>query len=235
MHARTRPLYPRAAFWFLLVLGTALIGFWGTYFTRLADNNGIRHAHAATAFAWVLLLVTQAWLMRRRNFTLHRALGRTSLLLAPLFVVTGLFLVQDMLAHPSPFAQAFGVRLAFLDLTSLAWFAIAYGLALRHRRETPLHARYMASTALLVLPPALTRALGMNIPAITSFEMALHSAYFVTEFLLAAMLLHDLRSEGRIRAPYALLLGLTVLQQIAFLVLPDVPAWTRFCSWIAGL
>lgn len=235
MHARTRTLYPRAVFWFLLLLGTALVGFWGTYFTRLAETNGIRHAHAATAFAWVLLLVTQAWLMRQRNFALHRALGRTSLLLAPLFVVTGLFLVQDMLAHPSPFAQAFGVRLAFIDLTSLAWFAIAYGLALHHRRETPLHARYMASTALLVLPPALVRALGMNIPAITSFEMAFHLGYFVTEFLLLALIAHDWRSEGRIRAPYLWLMVLTVLQQIAFVMLPDVPAWTRVCGWIAGL
>lgn len=235
MHARTRPLYPRAVFYFLLLLGTALVGFWGTYFTRLSEANGIRHAHAATGFAWVLLLVTQAWLMRKRNFALHRALGRSSLLLAPLFLVTGLFLVQDMLAHPSPFAQAFGVRLAFIDLTSLAWFAVAYGLALRHRRETPLHARYMASTALLLLPPALVRALGMNIPAIASFEMAFHAGYFVTEFLLVALIVHDQRSEGRIRAPYVLLLVLTVLQQIAFVMLPDVPAWTRFCGWMAGL
>lgn len=75
----------------------------------------------------------------------------------------------------------------------------------------------------------------MNIPAIASFEMALHSAYFVTEFLLAAMIVHDLRGEGRIRAPYVLLLVLTVLQQIAFVALLNVPAWTRFCGWIAGL
>ena len=115
MNARAMPLYPRAVFWFALLLVTALLGFSGTYFMRLADNNLIRHLHAATAFAWLLLLIAQAWLMRRRNFALHRKLGRSSLALAPLFVVTGLFLVQDMLARPGPFIKPYAERLAFVD------------------------------------------------------------------------------------------------------------------------
>ncbi|GAB3100575.1 hypothetical protein [Lysobacter terrae] len=234
MSVRAQPLYSRAVFYFLLLLATAIAGFWGSYFTRLAQNDLVRHVHAATAFAWVLLLIVQAWLMRRRSMALHRRLGRTSLALAPLFVVSGLFMVQHMLAHPSPFAQAFGAQLAFIDLTTLAWFAIAYLLALRHRRETPLHARYMASTALLVLPPALARVLGTHVPGVTSFEMAFHGAYFITELLILVLLL-QVRSSARVRAPFAQLLALTVLQQIAFVILPGVPAWTNACAWIAAL
>jgi uncharacterized membrane protein len=234
MSIRAEPLYPRAVFYFLLLLATALIGFWGSYFSRLADNDLTRHVHAATALSWVMLLITQAWLMRRRKYALHRRLGRFSLVLAPLFVVSGAFLVHHSLANPSPFMQRFGAQLAFVDLTTLAWFAIAYCLALRHRRDTPVHARYMASTALLVLPPALVRTLGSFVPWITSFGMALHTGYFLTEALIAALIVHDLRG-GRVRAPYVLLLALTIAQHIAFVVLPGVPAWTRFCAWFAGL
>lgn len=234
MSTRAAPLYPRAVFYFLLLLAVALIGFSGSYFMRLADNNLVRHAHAVTAFAWVLLLIVQAWLMRRRKIVLHRKLGRSSLVLAPLFVVSGLFLVQDMLARPGPFIEPFAVRLAFIDLTTLAWFVVAYCLALRHRRDTPLHARYMASTALLVLPPALTRALGMLVPGITSFEMALHAGYVVTELLIVLLLVHDLRKE-RLRPPYVLLLAVIVLQQVAFVLLPGMSWWTRACAWIAAL
>lgn len=234
MNLRAEPLYPRATFYFMLLLATAFLGFWGSYFSRLADNDLTRHVHAATALSWVLLLITQAWLMRRRHYALHRRLGRFSLVLAPLFVVSGLFMVQHSLAHPSPFTQAFGARLTFLDLTTLAWFAIAYCLALYHRRDTPVHARYMASTAILVLPPALVRVVGTHLPGITSFEMALHLGYFITEALIAALILHDLRG-GRLRAPYVLLLALTVMQQVVFVVLPGVPWWTRFCEWIASL
>lgn len=234
MSVRAQPLYPRAVFYFLLLLATAIAGFWGSYFTRLAQNDLVRHVHAATAFAWVLLLIVQAWLMRRRSMASHRLLGRASLALAPLFVVSGLFMVQQMLAHPSPFAQAFGTQLTFIDLTTLAWFAIAYLLALRHRRETPLHARYMASTALLVLPPALARVLGTQVPGVTSFETAFHGAYFITEALILALLVQD-RNGGRVRLPFAQLLALTVLQQIAFVILPGVPAWTKVCAWLAAL
>lgn len=233
MHARVQPTYPRSPFYFLLLLATALAGFWGSYFLRLADNNLIRHVHAACGFGWIVLLVVQAWLVRRRRLVLHRRLGRGSLALAPLFVVSGVFLVHDMLAHPSPFTQALGPRLAFVDLTTLAWFACTYCLALRHRRETPLHARYMASTALLVLPPALARVIGGFVPGITSFEMAFHGAYFATEALILALIVHDLRTD-RLRSPYLLLLALTVLQQVAFVVLPGLAWWTRACAWIAA-
>lgn len=235
MNVRAMPPYPRAVFWFALLLVTALIGFSGTYFMRLAENNLIRHLHAATAFAWLLLLIAQAWLMRRRNFILHRKLGRSSLALAPLFVVTGLFLVQDMLARPGPFIAPYAERLAFVDLVTLAWFAAAYWLALRHRRETPLHARYMASTALLVLPPALVRAIGMFVPGVSSFDMAFHLGTVATELLVVGLIAHDLRSEGRVRPPYPLLLAATALQHAGFVLLPDMPWWHRACAWIAGL
>ncbi|MEO5629628.1 MAG: hypothetical protein ABIQ62_07675 [Thermomonas sp.] len=235
MNARTGPVYPRAAFYFLLLLATALLGFLGSYFMRLADNNLVRHLHAVTAFAWLLLLITQAWLMRRRAFALHRKLGRTSLALAPLFVISGLLLVQDMLARPGPFIEPFVERLAFIDLTTMAWFSAAYCLALHHRRKTPLHARYMASTALLVLPPALSRAMGGFVPGVSSFEMAFHLAYLVTELLIVALLVHDFRSEGRVRAPYCILLAIILLQQVAFVLLPGMPWWSRACAWIAAL
>lgn len=235
MNVRAMPLYPRAVFWFVLLLVTALLGFSGTYFMRLADNNLIRHLHAATAFAWLLLLIAQAWLMRRRNFALHRKLGRSSLALAPLFVVTGLFLVRDMLARPGPFIAPYAERLAFVDLVTLSWFAAAYWLALRHRRETPLHARYLASTALLVLPPALVRVIGGLVPGVSSFDMAFHLGTVATELLIVGLIVHDLRSEGRLRPPYPILLAVTVLQHVGFVVLPGMPWWSRFCAWIAGL
>lgn len=119
MNSRAPTLYPRAVFYLLPLLAIALVGFWGSYFSRLADNNLVRHAHAVTAFTWILLLLVQAWLMRRRLVPLHRKLGHSSLVLAPLFVASGLFLVQDMLARPGPFIAAYAERLAFIDLRLL--------------------------------------------------------------------------------------------------------------------
>ena len=126
------------------------------------------------------------------------------------------------------------MRLAYIDLTTLAWFEVAYCLALHHRRQTPLHARYMASTALLVLPPALSRVIGGFVPGITSFDMAFHAAYGATELLLVLLIAHDMRTD-RLRPPYPLLLGVVVVQQVAFVLLPAMPWWARACGCIATL
>ena len=230
----TSPLYPWAPFYFLLLLATAFFGFWPSYFSRLPQMDLAHHFHGITATAWMLLLIAQAWLMRQRNYRVHRMLGRTSLVLAPLFVASGLILIHGMVAHSNPFTAQFGDRLAFVDFTTIGWFAIAYALAIHHRRETPLHARYLASTAILVLPPALARALPPLVPAITSFEAAFHVTYVLTEAIVLALIVHDLRG-GKLRAPYPILLGLTLLQHVSFVLLPGMPWWRDFCTWYGAL
>ena len=57
-------------------------------------------------------------------------------------------------------------------------------------RDMPLHARFMASTALPLLPPALWRVLAA-VPGVSSFDMALHIAFLAAELIVAALLLHD--------------------------------------------
>ena len=234
MHVRAAPLYPRATLWFLLVLAIAVFGFWPSYFARLGENDLVHHFHAVVAGAWLVLLVVQAWLMRTRRMALHRAMGRTSLALAPLFVVSGLAIVHAMLASENPFSAAFGPRLAFVDLTTVAAFATAYGLALKYRRTMPLHARWMACTALMVFPPALARALPPLVPTIRSFEAAFHASYALTELIVLALIVHDARTD-RVRAPYLALLALLLVQHAGFVLLPGVPAWDAICRWIGAL
>jgi hypothetical protein len=234
MGIRTAPLYPRAPLYLLLVFATALVGFWPSYFARLRQTDLVHHLHGMAAGAWLLMLIAQAWLYRQRRMTVHRRLGRVSLVLAPLFVVSGLAIVHAMLASANPFSAAFGPGLAFVDLTTLAWFATAYTLAIRHRRDTPLHSRYLLSTAVLVLPPALARALPPLIPAIHSFASAFNVTFAVTETIALALVVHDLR-EGRLRAPYALLLALLVVQHVGFFVAPSWEWWMATCRWIAAL
>ena len=99
-------------------------------------------------------------------------------------------------------------------------------MALRHRKNLQLHARYMASTATLLLPPALARLLsGMNLPFVNSFMSALHTSYFATELVVIALLFSDWRNGG-IRRPYVILFAFTVLQHLSILVVPKM-AWLK--------
>jgi len=52
--------------------------------------------------------------------------------------------------------------------------------------------------------------------------------------MLVLLIAHDMRTY-RLRPPYPLLLGVVVVQHVAFVLLPAMPWWTRACEWIATL
>jgi hypothetical protein len=233
MNARPRGLYPHAHWYFAGLLLLALAGFSQSFLMRLRENDWVHHFHGIAATAWMLLLITQGWLMAHGRLATHRRVGKVSLLLAPLFVVSGFLIVHAMVASTGGFSQRFGPRLAFVDLSSTVYFAVAFALALYYRRQTALHARWMVTTAILLVPPALSRLLGA-FPFITSFDMAFHASFFAIEAITLGLLVDDARRD-RVRAPYLVFLAVVVLQHLGYVVTPRVAAWQQFVGWYAGL
>ncbi len=226
-------IYRNAFIYFALALLLAVIGFFPSYFGNLRNTDAVHHFHGIVATIWMLGLITQSWLIRERMISAHRTIGRMSLLVAPLFVISGLLVVHVMLTKNDEASLAFGERLAFIDIITMCYFSVAYSLAIRFRRKTQLHARYMASTAILLLPPTLVRVAGF-IPGIDSFEAALHGSYFICEAIVAILLFDDYR-HGGIRAPYLILLTVLVLQHVSFLVSPSFSWWTAAISWVRNV
>jgi uncharacterized membrane protein len=234
MQAHAAPLYFRSPWYFSLLLLLAVAGFFPSYFARLGQAKALHHFHGIVATLWMLLLIGQGYLMRRKKVALHRATGKLSLVLVPLFAVSGLLIVHDMLTRDSGFARTFGPRLAFIDISTVVWFVLAYCMALRYRRDMPLHARFMVSTALPLLPPALSRVLGhFVLPASSSFDMALHLSFAAAELIVLALLLHD-RQTGKVRAPYQLLMALLVVQHASFMVSMQFAPWRAVVAAIQG-
>src|SRR5256885_15767933 len=100
--ARRRPLtFVGSAPYFAALFLVALIAFWPSYLSRIARASGYTHLHAATASAWMLLLVAQPLAIRTRRLAWHRALGRASYVLAPLVVVSMILLAHSK-THGAP-------------------------------------------------------------------------------------------------------------------------------------
>lgn len=218
---RLEPLYPRAAWYFAAATAITFAGFAHSYFGRLGVTDALHHFHGITATLWMLLLITQASLAANRRLKSHRLLGRVSFVVAPALIVSGLLVVREMLAARNGFNQAFGARLAWIDLNTLAYFAVAYGLAIYHRRNQALHARWLASTAVVVLPPGLARFLGAYVPGIPSFEASVYLTYLICVVIAVALVLDD-RRKGGIRLPYVAL-AVSLLVQIGGFA--GAPGW----------
>ncbi len=224
MEERAMSLYPRAPIYFSLVFLVAIIGFYPSFFSKLTETDATHHFHGFMATAWMLMLIAQGWLMRLRKISAHRALGRLSIFVAPLFIASGFLVIHAMLSSTNGFSQTFGARLAFVDITTIIYFGIAYSLAIYYRKNIQLHARYMTSTAILVLPPALGRALAGIAPGINSFKAAFNWGFAISALIVIALILHDVRL-GRMRPPY-----LALLQ-----VIPGIGWWNVLSARIGSL
>ncbi|HEU4951833.1 MAG TPA: hypothetical protein VFT46_07760 [Holophagaceae bacterium] len=221
--------YPRAPLYFSLLLLLAVAGFYPSYFGRLRSADAVHHAHGIAATLWMLLLIAQSWLIGRSRRRAHRILGWSSLILVAFFLLSGLGVIHAMVASAGPFSARYGARLAFVDLVSLIFFAGAYGLALARRKDAALHMRLMASTAPLLIPPALSRLLANTLPAIHTFETAFQLSFLAAELVALALILDD-RRQGRVRAPYPALLAALVLEHAGFFLVAAWPAWGQLMA-----
>lgn len=231
--ARRGPLYPRAGWYFLLMMVVAFAAFYPSYFARLAQNDAVHHFHGIVASSWLALLTTQGLLMRYGRLAVHRRVGKLAYVLAPLFVVSGLLITQQMARGANPFQAAFGSQLALVDLLATAGFASFVTLAIRDRRQVQRHARWMACTALLLLPPALARLSGA-LPFVHSFEAAFNLGSLATELLIVLLLLDDHRLGQRL-PPYRAVLALTLAQHAGFFLVAHMPAWQAFTRALGGV
>lgn len=233
MHARTQVFYSNSPLYFGILLLVALVGFFPSFYGRIGEAKMVHQFHGTVSTLWMLLLIGQGWLMRTRRVALHRAVGKASLVLVVLFVISGFMIIHDMLTRGGPFAKMAGPRLAFVDVSTILFFAFTYGMAIYYRKQMQLHARFMVCTALPLIPPALVRALHMFLPGM-SFPQGFHACFIVTELIVLALLYHDSRT-GKVRAPYLILLAVLLVQEASFEYAMKFGPWRDVVAWIVAL
>jgi hypothetical protein len=224
-------LYPHAQWYFFLAIAITWLGFSRTYFIVIAGEPLIHHIHGALMGGWIALLILQPILYQRGKLQLHRTLGRWgAYILVPGIVVCGFLMVHRMLALSTtpPFIID---QLAFLDLASLILFPALVILAICYGRNTDLHARYIVCTVLLIMPPALTRALFM-IPSMRSFQVNVNTAEILVDLVLIVLIAGDWR-RGKIHAPYPLALAVFTALTVASNFAKNWAWWHRLAGWIA--
>jgi hypothetical protein len=204
------------SYWiFGLLLISVFAGFYNSYFGKFPDFEGVTplmHFHAFMATLWVCVLIIQPYLIKKGKWSLHRTLGKYSLIMVVLVIIaTGLFIREKFILNPSSeFSGPFDFRM--VGIADLIIFSLSFAFGVLFRKNTEIHSRWMVISGLIFFFPALGR-LGIPGP-------------LVIIPLMIAMLIIDIVK----RKPYRIFIYGLLLH---FLIYPPFLFWINYDNWSA--
>jgi hypothetical protein len=245
VNARLPPaLHRHSPRFFVVFLALTVWAFWPSYFSRLFEQPTLlHHAHGIVLALWLVMLVTQAQLIRTQRRALHRQIGKASYVLAPAVVLVTTAFVHQRLAVLAgvPKLPAAALHSLALMLLSLVAFALFYGFAMAKRRDSQTHARWMVCTVLPMFTPVTDRLIAFNAPSVMRVLPRIEGnpvlpvvGFAAADLILLALSWWDWRTHRRLDV-FPVALGVLLLYHVGTLALHRVPAWNAFCAWFLSL
>ena len=162
--------YRHAPYYMLVVVAVIVAGFWESYFSVSGTVPWQFHAHGVAASIWVLMVLVQSWTVHKEQLPLHRAVGKSSMILFP-FLIGGLFAIIDLtakgfVAGDSPVRSMFGGEFLIGLSLAVAAYVVLYYRALKFRRKVWLHSGYMLATPLILFESPFSRIIDSWVPGL---------------------------------------------------------------------
>ena len=219
-------------YYFLGLLVLVIIGFWPSYFSRFfdgtADFTHYFHFHATTATLWLLMLIAQPILIRKRQFVLHKRIGKLSFLLVPLVFISVMLLAHHR-ADPGSQNLTFDLWVPFKDLII---FSFGFVVAIRYRRKMKIHARGMVFAGMAMIEPTMVRIVfnvfGASPDA--GYLIALSPIYLI---LIALVIME--RREPQVRWVFQVGLLLFTFIHSVLIFKIEISPWAAFAKWYTNL
>jgi hypothetical protein len=223
--------YPHASRWFTLLFIIAVLGFWNSYFSRLTgDHHLAHHLHGISGILWLLILIVQPWLIKQGKRAPHRLLGRSTLFLVPVFVISGIWVTlygQTNFEDPTSW---FALGIFWFAFFSLAVFAAMYIQAIRYRKNMQLHARFMVATSLPFLLPGLARVVENYIAPLGIWIPSFYQLTWLPLLIGIWLMLLEMR-KNRPWQPYLQSNIWWAVSAAAWFILPEMGFWRSFSLW----
>ncbi len=236
-----RNLYQVSYVWFFVFFLAVLAAFWFTYFTKIMDQENYRmHAHGVSLIAWCLMLISQAFLIRKKRHALHKTIGSFSYVLVPLLIYTTVDLLHFRL-QVNPVMGTMDFFFVALVLNALIAFAVFYGLAIYHRKNPLIHARYMVCTIFPMFTPVTDRIIYIYfpswvkyLPTIEQNPVAPVAGFLLADIILIGLSIWDWRAHRRWNV-FPIALVILVLYHYSVLNFYKFEWWQLFSSWFYKL
>lgn len=187
----------------LSLLAVLLVGFGPSFFFRAwtsrPDLPAYLVVHGLAGTAWFALFIAQLVLASRGQLQWHRQLGMFGLLIAAIFVVTGIqstLAFTHKLVEQGNFIATNGAGETFVywaisvSYGGMAVFVCMLAAALYFRRRPQVHGRLMLLATAGLLGPAMARVVGR-------FVALPNPLLSLTAVFLVALIVRDVRMRGR--------------------------------------
>lgn len=220
----------RYAHWFILALiGVAGLAFTRSYLSVLSEAPLAFHVHGISAALWMLLLAAQSWAAHNGQWTLHKTTGRSIFVLAPIFLVGNLMVIQTFDPARGPFEALFASPLAALDALAVVSFLFLIYWALKYRRTVQLHSGFMLATLLTSLAPIFVRITPAFMPGLTirgpEDLSNFGGNYIIIQSLILLLCVYLYLRSRPYGAPWLFGFVITAAQLAIFLIVPSTNIW----------
>ncbi len=224
-------------FYFLIAILAALLVFLGfarTFFLNSLfakrDLSALYMAHGLVFTSWILLFITQTWLVASDRIAIHRRLGLAGTVLAVVMIALGMMVALHAARYgfqtPGLPPPLIFFVVPFFDILV---FAILVGFALYYRHTPATHKRLMLVTAISLLPPAIAR-IPLHFIAVTLPV----SAFVIADLIMIGCIAYDFAITHRLHRAFLWAGLLFVLSFPLRMLLAGTAAWISFARWISG-
>lgn len=222
----------------------AFLGFAPTYFVPVAAGtfkaHPIVHIHGIVFFSWTLFFALQSSLPARKQVPLHRALGLVGISFVTAMTILGIMVAINQMQSALALGMAdAGKAFAVVPLSSIAFFAFVFALAVGSLRHTERHKRLMLLATISILDAPIARWFMVLLappdakgppPVAADAGPAL-----VVALLLLIPIAFDWRTRGRPHPVYVIGWLCFVALKIVQFPLSATPAWHSVAGWFLGL
>jgi len=207
------------------------IGFSRTYFLAGLFHAKplpapIVHIHCAVFTGWILLLIAQTGLAASGRTDIHRRLGIAGLTLAPLVVILGFFVANEMLRRLSAAPGVDATGIYAVALSEILGFALPVGFAFRLRRKPAFHKRLVLIGTIAMMTAGFGR---------WPVHFLLHKplpAMMATFVLLILLATYDLLSLRRLHRATLLGGGWVIFIELTAIAIGHTAAWRSLAAHV---
>ncbi|CAG2533801.1 hypothetical protein MAR621_03847 [Maribacter dokdonensis] len=203
--------YRKLGYIFLLIIPLTIVGFYPSYFGLFPEFNEqidtLVHMHFFLSALWIAILIAQPLLIINKKYQWHKVIGKSTYLIFPLWILSFLIMIYKVIVKKDYDYLVFPIG-------NMLILIILYVLAIKHRKTTAKHMRYMISSAIVLIDPTIGR---WTFNIFGNDLIAMPITYAIMNLILIGLIFMD-KLNGKDYQPYVVALICFILYNLAFFI-----------------